>query len=93
MPGATRPNWGAAQTRRVVFLPFGKLATAARERPIGRVKRGRKRNEEEAEINQLRQENQRLTQRLEQAELIIEAQKKLSEILGVTLTQPKRGQK
>lgn len=56
-------------------------------------KRGRKRNEEEAEINQLRQENQRLTQRLEQAELIIEAQKKLSEILGVTLTQPKRGQK
>lgn len=56
-------------------------------------KRGRKRHEEAAEINQLRQENQRLSQRLEQAELIIEAQKKLSEILGVTLTQSKGGQK
>jgi hypothetical protein len=30
---------------------------------------------------------------LEQAELIIEAQKKLSEILGITLEQPKDGEK
>ena len=52
-------------------------------------KRGRKRDEEAAEMNQLRRENQRLTRQLEQAELIIEAQKKLSEILGITLEQPK----
>ncbi len=51
-------------------------------------KRGRKRDEEAAEMNQLRRENQRLTRQLEQAELIIEAQKKLSEILGITLEQP-----
>ena len=48
-------------------------------------KRGRKENKEEAEIRRLRRENERLERRLEQAELIIEAQKKLSEILGITL--------
>lgn len=51
-------------------------------------KRGRKARPEEAEMNRLRRENARLTQRLAQAELIIEAQKKLSEILGITLEQP-----
>ena len=38
-------------------------------------------------MKRLRRENVRLTQRLAQAELIIEAQKKLSEILGITLGQ------
>ena len=50
-------------------------------------KRGRKVNPEEAEMSRLRRENGRLTHRLAQAELIIEAQKKLSEILGITLEQ------
>ena len=56
-------------------------------------KRGRKLDEERAEINQLRHENKRITRQLEQAELIIEAQKKLSEILDITLEQPKGGEK
>jgi transposase-like protein len=70
------------------------LTTWGRQREAGQMdglkprKRGRKRDEETAEMNQLRRENQRLTRQLEQAELIIEAQKKLSEILGITLEQP-----
>ena len=75
------------------------LRTWQRQREAGQMaglkpqKRGRKGNEEAAEINQLRHENKRLTRQLEQAELIIEAQKKLSEILGITLEQPKDGEK
>jgi transposase-like protein len=75
------------------------LTTWQRQREAGQMaglmpqKRGRKANEEAAEINQLRQENKRLTRQLEQAELIIEAQKKLSEILGITLEQPKDGKR
>lgn len=70
------------------------LTTWGRQREAGQMdglkprKRGRKRDEEATEMNQLRRKNQRLTRQLEQAELIIEAQKKLSEILGVTLEQP-----
>ncbi len=48
-------------------------------------KRGRKANEEATEISQLQRENERLTRQLAQAELIIEAQKKLSEMLGIAL--------
>jgi transposase-like protein len=75
------------------------LTTWQRQREAGQMagmkpqKRGRKVNEEAAEIDQLRHENKRLTRQLEQAELIIEAQKKLSEILGITLAQPKDGEK
>jgi transposase len=67
------------------------LTTWRRQREAGQLaglkprKRGRKANKEEAEIGRLRRENKRLENRLEQAELIIEAQKKLSEILGITL--------
>ncbi len=48
-------------------------------------KRGRKSKAQDPgvqEAERLRRENQRLTERLRQAELIIEAQKKVSEILG-----------
>lgn len=75
------------------------LTTWQRQREAGQMaglkpqKRGRKANAEAVEINQLRHENKRLTRQLEQAELIIEAQKKLSEILGITLEQPKDGAK
>jgi transposase-like protein len=75
------------------------LTTWQRQREAGQMaglkpqKRGRKANEEAAENIQLRHENKRLTRQLEQAELIIEAQKKLSEILGITLAQPKDGEK
>lgn len=75
------------------------LTTWGRQREAGQMdglkprKRGRKQDEEAAEMNQLRRKNQRLTRQLEQAELIIEAQKKLSEILGITLAQPEGGEK
>ncbi|GLI35677.1 hypothetical protein DAMNIGENAA_31100 [Desulforhabdus amnigena] len=44
------------------------------------------------EMGRLRQENERLQKRLKQAELIIDAQKKISQILGITLeTQVQSG--
>lgn len=49
-------------------------------------KRGRKHKEENplaSRVAQLEKENRRLEQKLKQAELIIEAQKKMSEILGI----------
>ncbi len=67
------------------------LTTWRRQREAGELagltprKRGRKVDKESAEISRLQRENRRLKSKLEQAELIIEAQKKLSEILGITL--------
>jgi transposase len=40
------------------------------------------------EVEQLRKENDRLAKRLKQAELIIDVQKKVSQILGITLATP-----
>lgn len=54
-------------------------------------KRGRKPTPENplsAEVERLRRENQRLSHRLEQAELIIDIQKKASAILNITLEKP-----
>jgi transposase-like protein len=71
------------------------LTTWRRQREAGQMaglkpqKRGRNADEEAAETSRLRRENERLTRQLAQAELIIEAQKKLSEILGITLDQTK----
>ena len=45
-----------------------------------------------AEVNRLRKENQRLGKRLKQAELIIDIQKKVSEILGIPLNTPAEGE-
>ena len=55
---------------------------------LGAKKRGRKaiRYQATQELAQLRRENQRLAERLRQAETIIEVQKKVSEIIGGTLT-------
>lgn len=69
------------------------LTTWRRQREAGQMaglkpqQRGRKRDEEAGQISRLRRENERLGRQLAQAELIIEAQKKLSEILGITLEQ------
>lgn len=49
-------------------------------------KRGRKESGRDpliAEMDKLRKENERLTKRLKQAEIIIDVQKKISEILGI----------
>jgi transposase-like protein len=51
-------------------------------------KRGRKAQELPlAELAELRRENERLRSRLEQAEIIIDVQKKLAKLLGVTTDQ------
>jgi transposase len=52
--------------------------------------RGRKPNlnkKEARELAKLKRDNARLTQRLRQAELIIEVQKKVSEMMGINLTE------
>lgn len=57
-------------------------------------KRGRKqldRSPLHAENEKLRRENERLTNRLRQAEMIINVQKKISEILGIPLATPETG--
>jgi transposase-like protein len=69
------------------------LTTWRRQQEAGQLarlaprKRGPKSNPEAEAVSRLSRENARLTRQLEKAELIIEAQKKLSEILGITLEQ------
>lgn len=66
----------------------GALASMAAKR------RGRKatkrRDEVTVEMERLRKENARLQRRLQQAETIIDFQKKVSEILGIPLKSPER---
>jgi transposase-like protein len=66
------------------------LTTWRRQRDRGLIqalspkKRGRKRKDElEREVARLQRENARLQARLEQAEMIIDVQKKLSKLLGL----------
>lgn len=68
------------------------LTTWRRQRERGELagaKPGRKPTSDEAkERKRLERENQRLKRKLEQAETIIEVQKKLSQLLGLTETKP-----
>lgn len=69
------------------------LTTWRRQRREGQLqglrpkKRGRKADPQAAEMAALRKENERLRTRLEQAELIIDVQKKLSQALGLATEQ------
>lgn len=76
------------------------LTTWRRQRTAGvlsalaPLKRGRKasaRHPLRAENETLRKENVRLTMRLKQAELIIDVQKKVSQILGIPVETPEEG--
>ena len=62
-------------------------------RALGRRRgpKGRRRDPVARENEQLRKENARLQQRLKQAEIILEIQKKASEILGIPLNRPEIG--
>lgn len=81
-------------------LYFSNLSTWRRQRDKGLLhvltpqKRGpktQKPNPLSRRIGELERENQKLTQRLKQAEIIIEAQKKISELLGIPLDPPESG--
>lgn len=84
---------GALLRREGIYSSY--LADWRRERENGQLQgltgqqRGRPRNEQAAEVTRLRQENERLKAQLAQAELIITAQKKLSQALEQTLTPNK----
>jgi transposase-like protein len=66
------------------------LTTWRRQREAGQLaglapkRRGPKPNPEAEELKRLRKENERLQVRLQQAEAIIEAQKKLSQLFGLS---------
>jgi transposase len=73
------------------------LSTWRRQREEGQLqalsskKRGRKGQDPSAEeLAQLQRENERLRARLEQAEIIIDVQKKLSKLLGLTTDTTER---
>jgi transposase len=54
---------------------------------LSEIKRGPQVDPQTKENKMLRQENERLKKRLQQAELIIEVQKKVSQILGLELNE------
>ena len=84
--GCTKPGEVGALLRRE-GLYSSHLTAWRRQREAGGLagltpkKRGRKKDEEAAELARLRRENERLRKQLGQAELIIAAQKKLAQAL------------
>ena len=57
-----------------------------------RGRKGAAQGQQAQELAELRRENQRLQVRLEQAETIIEVQKKLSQLLGLTASEVEKGE-
>jgi transposase len=55
-------------------------------------KRGRKANPSSTRMKELERENARLKKRLKRAELILDIQKKASEMLGIPLNSPESGE-
>ena len=78
---------GALLRREGIYSSY--IATWKRQLDRGKLagsddkKRGPKENPNQAELETLKKENERLRERLRQSELIIEAQKKISQILGL----------
>jgi transposase len=83
---------GALLRREGIYSSY--LTTWRRQRATGELdgltpqKRGPKPNPEAIELAKLRREHERLKERMRQAELIIDVQKKVARILGVTLDAP-----
>jgi transposase-like protein len=67
----------------------GSLAGLA---PRRRGRKAKRRDPLAKELDKLRRENQRLVERLRQAETIIDVQKKVSEMLGIPLVSPDEGE-
>jgi len=59
--------------------------------PKRRGRKARRKDPQAQELAKLRRENQRLALRLRQAEMIIDVQKKVSEMLGIPLASPDVG--
>jgi len=95
----TKPGQTGALLRRE-GLYSSHLSTWRRQREQGLLealsskKRGRKRKDElEREVARLRRENERLQASLEQAETIIDVQKKLSRLLGLATEENRTGRR
>ena len=58
---------------------------------LGSQKRGPKADPQAVELARLQRENERLRERLRRAELIIDVQKKVSQILGVSIAEDSLG--
>ncbi len=74
-------------------LYYSNLRAWRRQRDQGQLaaltpkKRGRKEDPVSREIARLKRENEKLTEKLEKAEIIIDVQKKLSKLLGLSLPE------
>src|SRR5512139_3100297 len=85
---------GALLRREGIYSSY--LTTWRRQRERGELdglspqRRGPKPDPQAEEINRLKRENERLQKRLEQAELIIDFQKKAAQLFGGTLETPDR---
>ncbi len=83
---------GALLRREGIYSSY--LTTWRRQREAGELdglapqKRGPKPNPQALELAKLRRENERLQERLRQAELIISVQKKVAQMFGETLETP-----
>src|SRR5215211_4269652 len=83
---------GALLRREGIYSSY--LTTWRRQREAGELdglapqKRGPKLNPQAMELAKLRRENERLQERLHQAELIINVQKKVAQMFGETLETP-----
>jgi len=83
---------GALLRREGIYSSY--LTTWRRQREAGELdglapqKRGAKPNPQAMELAKLRRENERLQERLRQAELIISIQKKVAQMFGETLETP-----
>ena len=83
---------GALLRREGIYSSY--LTTWRKQRANGELdglapqKRGPKPNPEAIELAKLRREYARLQERMRQAELIIDVQKKVAQMLGVTLKAP-----